>query len=72
MRNERDDQARNDEDMQGKEAGECFTSDDRPRQQKVNQLVADQRYAAGDRCADAKAPIRILIEPEDLAGERHT
>ncbi len=61
----------NDEDMEGEEAGQRGAVDDRAAQHQVHQRAADQRHAAHDGCADAEAPVSVLVEAQHLAGEGH-
>ena len=37
----------------------------------MHRFVTDERDAARDRSADSEAPVGVLIEAEDLAGEGH-
>src|SRR5208283_3041488 len=64
-------QRRNHEHVQREEARQSLARDDRSAENKVHDFEADDRRAAGDRRADAEAPVGVLIEAQDLAGERH-
>jgi hypothetical protein len=63
--------AGNDEDMQREEAREGCAADDGPPSMQMDQCAADKRNAADDGCADAEAPVGVLIEAQNLAGEGH-
>jgi len=71
QRDEGDEQTRNDEDVQREEARECRAGDDRPPQHQPKQRLADQRHATDDGGANPQSPIGVLVEPQDLPGERH-
>ena len=47
------------------------SADDGPAEHHVDELAADPRDAAHDGGADAEAPVGVLIEAQDLAGEGH-
>ncbi len=68
---EADEHAGNDEDVEGEEARESQAADDGPAKQRVNEVAADPGNAAGDGCADAEAPVGVLVKAENLAGEGH-
>ena len=57
--------------MQREEARERGAGDDGSAQQQMHQPAADPRHAADDGCADAEAPVGVLIEAQHLAGEGH-
>jgi hypothetical protein len=57
--------------VQGEEAGESCAADDGAAEQQMDQRRADEGDAAEDGSADAEAPVGILIEAHDLAGEGH-
>ena len=61
----------NDENMKSEKAGKRGARDDRAAEKKMNGPRADNGNAAGDRSANAQAPKRVLIESQNLAGERH-
>ena len=63
--------AGNDKDMQREETRERCAGNDGTAEEQMNQAAADERHAAHDGRADAEAPIRILIEAKNLAGEGH-
>ncbi len=60
-----------DEDVEGEEAGECVAGDDGAAEHEAYQWSADEGDAAEDGGSDAEAPVGVLIEAEDLAGEGH-
>ena len=68
---EHEQDAGNDEDVQGEEAGERWASDDRAAEHEIDQRAADEGHAAEDGGADAEAPVGVLIEAQNLAGECH-
>ena len=63
--------AGNDEDVQGEEAGERVAADDGPPEHEADEWASDERDAAEDGGADAEAPVGVLVEAQDLAGEGH-
>ena len=63
--------AGNDEDMKRKETRERGAGDDGTAEQQMHQAAADEGHAADDGCADAQAPVCVLIEAQNLAGEGH-
>jgi hypothetical protein len=42
-----------------------------PPSKQMHQAAADEGHAARDGCADAQAPVGVLIEAQHLAGEGH-
>jgi hypothetical protein len=68
---ERDQHARNDKDMNGKKAGQGFTSDNGAAKHGVNQRGPDERDSTHNRSSDTKAPVRILVKTQYLPRERH-
>src|SRR6266446_9186362 len=68
---EGDQRAWNNKHMDGKEAGQGFTGDDWSAQHCVNQRSSDERDSTHDGSPDTKAPVRILVETQDLPCERH-
>src|SRR5579883_2209676 len=69
---EGDEQAWDKENVQGEKAGERGPGDDGPTEHEFHGERADDRYTAGDRGADADAPVGVLIEAQDLTAEGHT
>jgi hypothetical protein len=63
--------ARNDEDVQRKEARYGGSADDGSTEQQMDERRADERYAAHDGGSDAEAPVGVLIEAHDLSGKGH-
>ncbi len=63
--------ARDDEDVQREEARQRLARDDRAAEHHLDELAADERDAPRDRGSDPEAPVRVLVEAQDLAGERH-
>jgi hypothetical protein len=52
--------------MNGKEARQSFAGDDWSAQHQVDERRSDERHSAHDGSADAKAPVRILVEAQHL------
>ncbi len=42
-----------------------------PPEDHLDDLSADPRHAAGDRGEDPEPPVRVLVEAQHLARERH-
>ena len=57
--------------MEGEEARERGAGDDGTAEHEVDERAADEGHAAEDGSADAEAPVGVLIEAQDLAGEGH-
>ncbi len=68
---ESEQKAGNDEDVQREEARERWSADDGAAEHQVDERAADPGNAAHDGSADAEAPVGVLIEAQDLAGEGH-
>jgi hypothetical protein len=60
-----------DEDVEREEAGQGLPGDDGAAQHHLHDLRPDDGSAAGDGRADPEAPIRVLVEAQDLAREGH-
>ena len=54
--------AGNDEDVKREEARERGAGDDGSAEEEMHEAAADEGHAAGDGCADAEAPVSVLIE----------
>ena len=70
-RQEGQQQAGDDEDVQGEEPAQGVGPDDGTAQQQVDDVRSQHRHAAGHRRADAHAPVGVGIPSQDLAGEGH-
>jgi hypothetical protein len=64
--------AGNHENVEDEEARKSLAADDGSAEHQVDERTADPWDAADDGSADAEAPIGVLIESENLAGEGHT
>ncbi len=69
--NEEQQRAGNHEDVKREEARKRGAGDDGTAEKQMHQAAADEGHAAGDGCADAEAPVGVLIEAQNLAGEGH-
>ena len=67
----REQDAGNDEDVEREEARERVAGDDGAAEHETDEWAADERHAADDGGADAEAPVGVLIEAQNLAGEGH-
>ena len=61
----------NHEDVEVEESGERGAADNRASEHQVHHPGTDDRYAARDGRADTETPVSVLIEAQNLPGERH-
>ena len=54
-----------------KKRDQRLARDDRPAEDHLDELASHDRHPPRDRRHDAEPPVRVLVEAEDLAGERH-
>ena len=69
--NEPDRETRNHENMKREKTGKRGAGDDRAAKKKMHGPWTENGDTAGDGGANAEAPERVLIESQNLAGERH-